>query len=93
MGKLAADYCGQIILTNEDPFNEDPENIINEIESGIPVDYKNKVKIILDRKEAIRVAIKSAKKNDTVVITGKGSEPYMRISGGKKSPGMKKKLH
>ncbi len=84
MGKLAADYCGQIILTNEDPFNEDPENIINEIESGIPVDYKNKVKIILDRKEAIRVAIKSAKKNDTVVITGKGSEPYMRISGGKK---------
>ncbi len=92
MGKLAADYCGQIILTNEDPFNEDPENIINEIASGIPEDSKNKIKIILDRKEAIRMAIKLAKKNDTVIITGKGSEPYMRISGGKKIPWNEKEI-
>ncbi|MDO8429985.1 MAG: UDP-N-acetylmuramyl-tripeptide synthetase [bacterium] len=84
MGEIAAKYCDQIILTNEDPFDEDPGEILNQIEAGIMGDGRKKVKKILDRKEAIRAAIKIAKKDDTVIITGKGSEPFMRVAGGKK---------
>jgi len=84
MGEIAAKYCDHILLTNEDPFDEDPAEILNHIEAGILNDYKKKVKKIIDRKEAIRSAIKMAKKGDAVIITGKGSEPYMRVAGGKK---------
>ena len=86
MGKLAADYCNNIFLTNEDPFNENPENIVNEIEAGIPLELKKRVRKILDRREAIRAAIKIAKNKDAVIITGKGCEPYIRIAGGKNIP-------
>jgi UDP-N-acetylmuramoyl-L-alanyl-D-glutamate--2,6-diaminopimelate ligase len=84
MGEIAAKYCDHIILTNEDPFDEDPGEILNHIEAGILNDNKKKVKKIIDRKEAIRAAVKMAKKGDAVIITGKGSEPYMRIADGKK---------
>ena len=88
MGEIAAKYCDKIILTNEDPFDEDPNQILLQIKSGIsktqfPI---SKVKEVLDRKEAIRTAIKMAKKDDFIIITGKGSEPYMRVAGGKKIP-------
>ena len=61
-----------------------PKEILNEIEAGISNDGKKKVKKLIDRKEAIKLAIKSAKKGDSVIITGKGSEAYMRIANGKK---------
>lgn len=86
MGKIAARYCDRIFLTNEDPFDENPEEIINQIEDGILDDNKMKVRKILDRKEAIRNAIKLAKKGDVVIITGKGCEPHMRLAKGKKIP-------
>ena len=86
MGEIAAKYCDQIILTNEDPFDEDPAEILSQIEAGILNDAKKKVKKVLDRKDAIRTAIKMAKKDDFIIITGKGSEPYMRVAGGKKIP-------
>lgn len=86
MGEIAAKYCDQIILTNEDPFDEDPAEIINQIESGIPPEQRKKSQKIIDRKAAIKKAIQSAKKGDTVIITGKGSEPYLRSAGGKKIP-------
>ena len=92
MGEIAAKYCDHIILTNEDPFNEDPVEIISEIEAGIMNDNKKKVKKIIDRKEAIRTAVKMAKKGDTVIITGKGSEPHMRVAGGKKIPWNEKEI-
>lgn len=78
MGKIAARYCDQIILTNEDPYNEDPEQIISEIESGIIEREKQDITSrILDRREAIREAIISANPGDVVMITGKGSEPWL----------------
>ena len=83
-GRIASEYCDEIILTNEDPFEEDPEKILDGIESGIK--NKEKVKRIIDRKEAIREAIKKAGPNDTVIITGKGSETSMAVAGGKKLP-------
>ncbi len=83
MGTVADTYCNHIILTNEDPYDEDPENIINEVKSGI----KNKTpEIILDRREAIVTALSVAKKGDAIIITGKGTDPYIMEANGKKTP-------
>ncbi len=90
MGQIAARYCDIVILTNEDPFDEDPEAILDEIEAGLFKMENAKFKInhtyyrILDRKEAIQKAIALARPGDSVIMTGKGSEPYLRIAGGKK---------
>ena len=85
MGQIAARYCDEIILTNEDPFDEDPQEIVNQIAHGIKNSAESKTyKSIIDRREAIKAAIKMAKHNDTVIITGKGCEPYMRVARGKK---------
>ncbi|UZE93403.1 MAG: UDP-N-acetylmuramoyl-L-alanyl-D-glutamate--2,6-diaminopimelate ligase [Candidatus Nealsonbacteria bacterium] len=82
LGKIAAKYCDNIIITNEDPYNEDPMEIINQVAEGAGL----KAKKILDRRKAIRQSLKEAKKGDIVVITGKGSEPCICIAGGKKIP-------
>lgn len=84
-GRIASAYCDEIILTNEDPYDEDPSAILNQIKSGIAGDRAN-VQIILDRKEAIAMAIYLASNGDIVVITGKGSEPWMMLEKGKKIP-------
>ncbi|MBU1046702.1 UDP-N-acetylmuramoyl-L-alanyl-D-glutamate--2,6-diaminopimelate ligase [Patescibacteria group bacterium] len=74
MGSIADKYCSQIILTNEDPYDEDPLKIINDVATGIKqIDYD----IIEDRKEAIKKAISLAKTGDTVLISGKGTDPYI----------------
>lgn len=85
MGEIASKYCDEIVLTNEDPFDDDPDMIVEQIAGGIKnSSYNKKFKSIMDRKDAIREAIKMAKKNDVVIVTGKGSEPYMRLEKGKK---------
>ncbi|PIR41868.1 MAG: hypothetical protein COV30_01610 [Candidatus Yanofskybacteria bacterium CG10_big_fil_rev_8_21_14_0_10_37_15] len=90
-GKIAAKYCDEIILTNEDPYDENPNSILNEIESGFSQISNSGSKIIkyekiLDRKEAIKKALTKAKEGDIVIITGKGSEISMALAGGKKIP-------
>jgi len=82
LGKLASMYCDKVIITNEDPYDEDPMEIINQVAEGA----EGKAEKVLDRKRAIREAIKMAKTGDVVVITGKGLEPWMCIAGGKKIP-------
>ena len=84
LGEIAENFCNQIILTNEDPYEENPEQIISQIESGI----KNKTKVlkILDRREAIKKSLSLAKPGNVVIITGKGSEPWMCVAGGRKVP-------
>ncbi|MBI2041500.1 MAG: UDP-N-acetylmuramoyl-L-alanyl-D-glutamate--2,6-diaminopimelate ligase [Candidatus Nealsonbacteria bacterium] len=84
MGKIAAEFCQEIIITNEDPYDEDPQKIINEVASEIS--QKAQVINILDRREAIRKALQRAQPNDTVIITGKGAEPWLMGAGGKKIP-------
>ena len=88
MGSVASQYCAEIILTDEDPFDEDPGQILSEIKSGISNSkfLISNVCEILDRKEAIKKAILSAKRGDVVIITGKGSEPYIRVRGGERIP-------
>jgi len=82
LGKLAFQYCDEIIITNEDPYNENPMEIINQVAEGC----KTPTKKILDRREAIKKAMQSAQPEDLVIITGKGSEPWMCVAGGRKIP-------
>jgi len=86
MGKIATDYCREVILTNEDPYDENPSQILSDIKSGIQnskFEIRNLYKII-DRREAINKALSLARSNDTVIITGKGCEPWMVVADGKK---------
>ena len=88
LGEIANKYCDKIFITNEDPYDENPNQILSEIKSGIinsqfPI---SNLYEILDRKEAIKTAIKLAKSDDIVIITGKGSESWMCIANGKKIP-------
>jgi len=86
MGKVASEYCDEIILTDEDPYNESPEEILNQIKKGVTQDSKFKIHEILDRRDAIKKAISLAKSSDIVVITGKGSEKWIHLSNNKKIP-------
>jgi UDP-N-acetylmuramoyl-L-alanyl-D-glutamate--2,6-diaminopimelate ligase len=83
MGEIAARYCNQIFLTDEDPYNEDPLSIVEMVAKSIPPD---KYKIIMDRREAIKKAIEAAKPSDVVIITGKGTDPYIMRAKGAKEP-------
>jgi len=82
LGKIACQYCHEIILTNEDPYDENPEEILSQIERGFSLNAKSRK--ILERREAIKKALSLAGPGDFVVITGKGSEPWMCVAGGKK---------
>jgi UDP-N-acetylmuramoyl-L-alanyl-D-glutamate--2,6-diaminopimelate ligase len=84
MGGLASKYCDQIFLTDEDPYNEDPRQIVEEMLPGIT--DRSKVKIIMERREAMREAFKTARPGDVVLITGKGTDPYIMRENGNKEP-------
>ncbi len=83
LGSIADEYCDEIIITNEDPYDEDPLKIINEVASGVT---RHTPVIILDRREAIAKALSLAKTGDTVLITGKGTDPYIMGPNGTKIP-------
>lgn len=83
LSRIASNYADVIIITNEDPYSEDPMEIINQVFEGIKPDFKGEKYKILDRKEAIKKAISLANKGDVVVITGKGSEQSMMVKEGK----------
>ncbi len=84
-GAIAEKYCDEIFLTDDDPYEEDRKQILDDIQVGIK-SSSVPVSQILDRKEAICSAIRIAQPGDTVIITGKGSEPVMAIAGGRKIP-------
>ncbi len=84
MGKTAAEFCDTIILTNEDPYNEDPAQILSEIESGTS-GFRGPIFKIVERREALAKAFALAKPGDVVVATGKGSESFIHFAKGKKS--------
>ena len=88
LGRIAAEHCDKIILTDEDPYEEDPSQILSQIKSGIsnsqfPI---SNLYEILDRRRAIREAMQVAEPSDMIIITGKGSEDSMAIKGNKKIP-------
>lgn len=86
MGKIAAKLADEIILTDEESYNEDPDKIRRDIYAGIEESKAtNKTTEIADRREAIRHALNIAKKDDTILITGMGHEQF-RIINGEKLP-------
>jgi UDP-N-acetylmuramoyl-L-alanyl-D-glutamate--2,6-diaminopimelate ligase len=87
MGKIAAHYCDEVILSDEDPYDEDPAAILDQIEKGIlEVPYpRPEVLKILDRREAIQKAVSDMHEGDVVIGTGKGSEDWIHIAKGKKT--------
>ena len=82
MGRIADETCDTVILTNEDPYDEDPRAIIDAMASGM----KRAPQIIMNRREAIRAALRAARMGDAVLISGKGTDPYIMEAGGKKTP-------
>ncbi|TSC74001.1 MAG: Uncharacterized protein G01um101433_1115 [Parcubacteria group bacterium Gr01-1014_33] len=86
---IAEEFCNEILLTNEDPYDEDPQEIIDGIVTGFSAHARaapKNVRTIIDRREAIRTALRLARKGDTVIITGKGAEPWIMGAEGAKIP-------
>jgi len=83
MGEVAAKYCDKIIISNEDPYDEDPMEIMKSVEDGVKTMGKEAM-LIIDRQEAIDKAVALAEAGDTVILTGKGSEEFIHLANGKK---------
>lgn len=80
MGEVAGRLADYTIVTTDNPRTEKPEDIISEIEKGISK-TKGKYEVIVDRKEAIKKAVKMMNKRDIVILAGKGHEIYQEIDG------------
>ncbi len=83
LGQIAEKYLDKIVITNEDPYDEEPRSIIDQVAAGLEQKQAQKV---LDRRQAIRQALKIARAGDIVIITGKGCEPWICVANGKKMP-------
>ncbi|PJF01501.1 UDP-N-acetylmuramoyl-L-alanyl-D-glutamate--2,6-diaminopimelate ligase [Prevotella intermedia] len=83
MALEAVKRSDKVILTSDNPRNEDPQAIIDDMLAGLDTTQKKKVLSITDRKEAIRTACMMAQKGDVILIAGKGHETYQEINGAK----------
>ena len=81
MAEVACEYSDKIIFTSDNPRDEDPVEIIKEMEKGVPITARKKCISITDRKEAIKTAVTLAQKEDIILIAGKGHEKYQEIKG------------
>ncbi|HEY5383076.1 MAG TPA: UDP-N-acetylmuramyl-tripeptide synthetase [Candidatus Paceibacterota bacterium] len=88
-GKVAEEFCDTVFIANEDPYDEDPQKILEAIAKGFTT---KKPHIMLDRRQAIREALTEAKEGDTVLITGKGTDPYIMGSHSTKEPWSDRKV-
>jgi UDP-N-acetylmuramoyl-L-alanyl-D-glutamate--2,6-diaminopimelate ligase len=82
MGRIASELCDEVLLTNEDPYDEDPRAIVEAMAAGMA----RAARVVMDRREAIRAALALARPGDAVLITGKGTDPYIMGPGGSKIP-------
>lgn len=97
MAKIAEKYCDEIIFTNEDPYDEEPKRIIDDLAAAIGgragiTNHKSRIYKITDRREAIQKAVSLAEKGDAVILTGKGGEVWMCLKNDKKIPWNEKKI-
>ncbi|MBN1224358.1 MAG: UDP-N-acetylmuramoyl-L-alanyl-D-glutamate--2,6-diaminopimelate ligase [Candidatus Aminicenantes bacterium] len=79
MGEVAASYADWMIITSDNPRSEDPLTIISQIEEGIKKTGSTKYSVQPDRKKAIREALRLAKRDDYVLVAGKGHENYQIV--------------
>ena len=81
MAQEAVKQSDRVIITSDNPRNEEPQDIINDMLAGLTPQQMKKVLSIVDRKEAIRTACMMAEKGDVILIAGKGHEDYQEIKG------------
>jgi UDP-N-acetylmuramoyl-L-alanyl-D-glutamate--2,6-diaminopimelate ligase len=93
MGRIAATLSDLAILTSDNPRSENPEHILDMMMEGVESKDRSHVYRITDRREAIRSAVRMAKKGDTILIAGKGHEAYQEIQGVKYPFDDKKVVH
>jgi UDP-N-acetylmuramyl tripeptide synthase len=89
LGEMSAAHDDVVIVANEDPYDEDPMQIVNDVaDAAVEAGKKDGEDLfrILDRQEAIQYAIDVAEVDDLVLITGKGNEPVMAVANGEKVP-------
>lgn len=84
MGAIAETHCDHIILTNEDPYDENPTKIVDDILRGMSAEAS--VEILMDRRSAIRHAMEVAPSGGVVLVSGKGTDPYIMGPNGTKQP-------
>lgn len=81
MARIAATHADLTILTSDNPRTENPEDILDQMWAGVPVERKDGVMRITDRKEAIRAGVMMAQPGDILLVAGKGHEKYQEING------------
>lgn len=81
MAKIASEGSDMVILTSDNPRSEDPEEILAEMNEGVPIERRKKSLTITDRKQAIKTAYNLANNGDVLLIAGKGHETYQEIKG------------
>lgn len=81
MGEIACEWSHKVIFTSDNPRREDPQAILNDMVATLNTAAKRKYISIIDRKEAIKTAVGFAKKEDVILIAGKGHEKYQEING------------
>lgn len=89
LGKMAAERADIVIVTNEDPYDDDPQKIIDDVADGAARAGKKDGEDLFrvpDRREAIFLAMKMARAGDAVILTGKGAETWICVANGKKIP-------
>jgi len=81
MAHIATMLSDKVVLTSDNPRDEDPETILREMEAGIRAEYQAKYMTVTDRRQAIKVACHLAKAGDIILLAGKGHETYQEVKG------------
>lgn len=81
MAAIACKYSDKVILTSDNPRDEDPMEIIREMQKGVGPTEARKTLVMVDREEAIKTACMLAKESDIILVAGKGHETYQEIKG------------
>ncbi|MFZ5939444.1 MAG: UDP-N-acetylmuramoyl-L-alanyl-D-glutamate--2,6-diaminopimelate ligase [Bacteroidota bacterium] len=81
MAAIAATYSQKVILTSDNPRDEDPEAILQDMLTGITPEQQNRVLAVVNREEAIKTACLLARPGDVILVAGKGHETYQEVKG------------
>ena len=81
MASIACRMSDKVVLTSDNPRDEDPMEIIREMQTGVMPTEVRKTLVMTDREEAIKTACMMAKENDIILVAGKGHETYQEIKG------------
>ncbi len=81
MARIGYEMSDILILTSDNPRTEKPEDILIDMEKGLPTDHEEKVEVIIDRRMAIKKAFEKAQEGDFILVAGKGHEKYQEVNG------------